>query len=43
MKVDCDGVVLDGPNLTLTEYLVSWLRDSVVFSRPKTLEGYEVA
>ena len=45
MKVDRDGgVILSGPNPTLREYLVSWLRDAVVPNvSPKTLESYEVA
>lgn len=45
MKVDRDGgIVLDGPNPTLREFLVSWLRDVVVPNvSPKTLETYEVA
>jgi integrase len=45
MKVERDGgVVLGGPNPTLREYLVAWLRDAVVQNvSPKTLEGYEIA
>jgi integrase len=45
MKHERDGgIVLSGPNPTLREYLVAWLRESVAVSvDPKTLEGYEVA
>ena len=45
MKADRDGgIAFDGPNPTLREYMVAWLRDSVAVSvDPKTLEGYEVA
>ncbi len=45
MKADRDGgISLDGPNPSLEEYLVAWLRDSVVPSvSPKTLESYETA
>lgn len=45
MKAERDGgIVLSGPNPTLNEYLVAWLRESVSVSvDPKTLEGYEVA
>lgn len=45
MKHDRDGgVALSGPNPTLNEYLVAWLRESVSVSvDPKTLENYEVA
>ncbi len=45
MKHERDGgVALSGPNPTLREYLVAWLRESVAISvDPKTLEGYEVA
>jgi len=45
MKHERDGgIALAGPNPTLKEYLVGWLRESVAVSvDPKTLEGYEVA
>lgn len=45
MKSERDaGIALGGPNPRLSEYLISWLRDSVATSvDPKTLEGYEVA
>ena len=45
MKSDRDGgLSLDGPNPTLEEYLIAWLRDSVAPSvSPKTLESYETA
>ena len=45
MKSDRDGgISLDGPNPTLEEYLIAWLRDSVVPNvSPKTLESYETA
>lgn len=45
MKVDRDGgVVFGGPNPTLREFVIPWLRDVVVPNvSPKTLETYEVA
>ena len=45
MKAERDGgIVLDGRNATLKEYLRTWLKDSIEPSvDPKTYEGYEVA
>jgi integrase len=45
MKAERDaGIVLDGRNATLEEYLKTWLGDSIrPCVDPKTYEGYEVA